>query len=251
MRAARSRARRCAAGSLPSAAWIRRVRVSQRRRARRTSSRRPPTSRECARRCRGWRRSPRASVPVRSSGRQRSRATSLAACAGTNGPGATGAARAVDLLLAKLAGDDADGGCLPFRPRARRLPRFEQLRMRSSRSSPKPAACRRAIPMASRPSVPPRGFATPSPTSARSSPAATSPCTAASTSRRRTPTPTGSCPWTPSGSSRVRAGSGSLHEIFYTTTGNGTPVAVSTKFGQEIAEELKEAGVEAVILSGT
>ena len=44
---------------------------------------------------------------------------------------------------------------------------------------------------------------------------------------------------------------GSLHEIFYTTTGNGTPVAVSTKFGQEIAEELKEAGVEAVILSGT
>ena len=44
---------------------------------------------------------------------------------------------------------------------------------------------------------------------------------------------------------------GSLHETFYTTTGNGTPVAVSTKFGQEIAEELREAGVEAVILSGT
>ena len=44
---------------------------------------------------------------------------------------------------------------------------------------------------------------------------------------------------------------GTLHDAFYTTTGNGTPVAVSTKFGQEIAEELKEAGVEAVILSGT
>ncbi len=44
---------------------------------------------------------------------------------------------------------------------------------------------------------------------------------------------------------------GALHDAFYTTTGNGTPVAVSTKFGQEIAEELKEAGVEAVILSGT
>ena len=44
---------------------------------------------------------------------------------------------------------------------------------------------------------------------------------------------------------------GSLHDSFYTTTGNGTPVATSVKFGQEIADELKEAGVEAVILSGT
>ncbi len=44
---------------------------------------------------------------------------------------------------------------------------------------------------------------------------------------------------------------GRLHDVFYTTTGNGTPVAVSTKFGQEIAEELRDAGVEAVILSGT
>jgi glycine reductase len=44
---------------------------------------------------------------------------------------------------------------------------------------------------------------------------------------------------------------GSLHDTFYTTTGNGTPVATSVKFGQEIAAELREAGVEAVILSGT
>jgi glycine reductase len=44
---------------------------------------------------------------------------------------------------------------------------------------------------------------------------------------------------------------GSLHDSFYTTTGNGTPVATSAKLGQEIADELKEAGVEAVILSGT
>jgi betaine reductase len=44
---------------------------------------------------------------------------------------------------------------------------------------------------------------------------------------------------------------GSLHDSFYTTTGNGTPVATSVKLGQEIADELKEAGVEAVILSGT
>jgi glycine reductase complex component B subunit gamma len=44
---------------------------------------------------------------------------------------------------------------------------------------------------------------------------------------------------------------GRLHDFFYTTTGNGTPVAVATRFGEEIAHELKEAGVEAVLLSGT
>ena len=44
---------------------------------------------------------------------------------------------------------------------------------------------------------------------------------------------------------------GRIHDAFYTTTGNGTPVAVSTQFGREIAAELTEAGVEAVLLSGT
>ncbi len=44
---------------------------------------------------------------------------------------------------------------------------------------------------------------------------------------------------------------GRVHDVFYTTTGNGTPVAASTRFGREIAAELKEAGVEAVLLSGT
>lgn len=44
---------------------------------------------------------------------------------------------------------------------------------------------------------------------------------------------------------------GRLHGFFYTTTGNGTPVASAIRFGQEIARELKEAGVEAVLLSGT
>jgi betaine reductase len=44
---------------------------------------------------------------------------------------------------------------------------------------------------------------------------------------------------------------GRLHDRFYTTTGNGTPVASATRFGQEIAEELRDAGVEAVLLSGT
>jgi glycine reductase complex component B subunit gamma len=44
---------------------------------------------------------------------------------------------------------------------------------------------------------------------------------------------------------------GRLHDFFYTTTGNGTPVAAATAFGREIAHELGEAGVEAVLLSGT
>jgi glycine reductase complex component B subunit gamma len=44
---------------------------------------------------------------------------------------------------------------------------------------------------------------------------------------------------------------GRLHDFFYTTTGNGTPVAAATRFGEEIAGELKDSGVEAVLLSGT
>jgi betaine reductase len=44
---------------------------------------------------------------------------------------------------------------------------------------------------------------------------------------------------------------GRLHDCFYTTTGNGTPVATATTFGQEIAGELRDAGVQAVLLSGT
>jgi glycine reductase complex component B subunit gamma len=44
---------------------------------------------------------------------------------------------------------------------------------------------------------------------------------------------------------------GAVHGTFYTTTGNGTPVASATRFGQEIAAELYDAGVHAVLLSGT
>jgi glycine reductase complex component B subunit gamma len=44
---------------------------------------------------------------------------------------------------------------------------------------------------------------------------------------------------------------GRLHETFYTTTGNGTPVVTATRFGREIADELRKAGVGAVLLSGT
>lgn len=44
---------------------------------------------------------------------------------------------------------------------------------------------------------------------------------------------------------------GRLHDTFYTTTGVDTPVAAAARFGKEIAQELREAGVQAVILTGT
>jgi glycine reductase complex component B subunit gamma len=44
---------------------------------------------------------------------------------------------------------------------------------------------------------------------------------------------------------------GRLHDAFYTTTGNGTPVVTATRFGREIAADLERAGVGAVLLSGT
>ena len=44
---------------------------------------------------------------------------------------------------------------------------------------------------------------------------------------------------------------GRLHEVFYTTSGVDTPVATAVKFGQEIAAELKSAAVSGVILTGT
>lgn len=44
---------------------------------------------------------------------------------------------------------------------------------------------------------------------------------------------------------------GSLHEAFYTTSGVDTPVATAAIFGREIAAELREAQVGAVILTGT
>jgi len=44
---------------------------------------------------------------------------------------------------------------------------------------------------------------------------------------------------------------GRLHETLYTTTGNSTPVATAAKFGDDIAQRLRDAGVQAVILTGT
>jgi glycine reductase len=42
-----------------------------------------------------------------------------------------------------------------------------------------------------------------------------------------------------------------LHPIFYATTGTGTSVANAERFGQEIGEELRKAGVSAAILTST
>lgn len=44
---------------------------------------------------------------------------------------------------------------------------------------------------------------------------------------------------------------GKVFEYFYSTTGTGTSVANSEKFGQEIGKELKESGVDGVILTST
>lgn len=44
---------------------------------------------------------------------------------------------------------------------------------------------------------------------------------------------------------------GKVHDWFYTTTGTGTSVANSVRFGKEIGKELKEAGVDGVILTST
>lgn len=44
---------------------------------------------------------------------------------------------------------------------------------------------------------------------------------------------------------------GALHNYFYSTVGNGTAVASSKKFGEEIAKKLIADGVDAVILTST
>jgi glycine reductase len=44
---------------------------------------------------------------------------------------------------------------------------------------------------------------------------------------------------------------GAIHDAFYTTSGVDTPVATAARHGQEIAAELREAQVGAVILTGT
>lgn len=44
---------------------------------------------------------------------------------------------------------------------------------------------------------------------------------------------------------------GSLHQYFYSTTGNGTAVASSKKFASQIARDLVADGVDAVILTST
>lgn len=44
---------------------------------------------------------------------------------------------------------------------------------------------------------------------------------------------------------------GSLHRYFYTTVGNGTAVASAKRFAAEIAQDLKKDGVDAVILTST
>ena len=44
---------------------------------------------------------------------------------------------------------------------------------------------------------------------------------------------------------------GKVYDYFYTTTGTGTAVANAIQFGEEIGKELKEAGVDGVLLTST
>ena len=44
---------------------------------------------------------------------------------------------------------------------------------------------------------------------------------------------------------------GSLHRYYYATVGNGTAVASAKRYAEEIAAELKQDGVDAVILTST
>ena len=44
---------------------------------------------------------------------------------------------------------------------------------------------------------------------------------------------------------------GKVHDWFYTTTGTGTAIGNSIKFGTEVGQELKDAGVDGVILTST
>ena len=44
---------------------------------------------------------------------------------------------------------------------------------------------------------------------------------------------------------------GKIYPYFYTTTGTGTAVAFAEKFGQEIGADLRNAGVDAAILTST
>ena len=44
---------------------------------------------------------------------------------------------------------------------------------------------------------------------------------------------------------------GKVYDYFYATTGTGTAVANARKFGEEIGKELKEAGVDGVLLTST
>ena len=42
-----------------------------------------------------------------------------------------------------------------------------------------------------------------------------------------------------------------MFKYFYTTTGTGTSVANSKRFGKEIGKELKDANVDGVIMTST
>ena len=146
-----------------------------------------------------------------------------------------GAERAIDLLLAKLAGDVRSEVAAGFE---RVLPPAAGRRSLAGARRPwsaRPGACRAAIRIGFRRCARTTGCATRSRVRRRSIRRSTSASTAGSTSRLQTRIPTGSSRSTRSPSTCATGRIGSLHQTLYVTTGNGTPVATATRFGREIA----------------
>ena len=191
---------------------------------------------------RGW--EPGREVPTR-------RGTSRAGCGGTCTPARSGAARAIDLLLSKLEGavrteiepptdrvpvpppiaDPAtvtvalvtEAGCVPQGNPDRLPTRHANVWLRYSLQGVDSMSADRYETVHA-------GF---------------------DTAGRQRRIRTGWFPWTRRASSRRAARSGASPTRFYTTSGVDTPVATAAKFGQEIAAELREAKIGAVILTGT
>ncbi len=209
--------------------------------------------RACARRCRGWPRSPRRLAAgeelgppdeegylprgLRRNERARARRRGCAA---------------IDLLLAKLGGETRTEVEASFDHVAAASAGSRSVAGLRSLSSPRPAACHRGIPTACRRSAPPPGSATRSATEATLAAGRYESVHGGFDVTAANADPNRLVPLDVVRDARARgphrpAPRHLLHDHRERHARRRPP----TKFGQEIADELKEAGVEAVVLSGT
>ena len=162
----------------------------------------------------------------------------------------TGAERAIDLLLAKLGGGtrtEVGGGLDRVEPPAPVPDLSEALVALVTEAGACPRATLTACPPCGRRG----GSATRSTGRRRYRRRATSPFMAASTSRSRTRIRTGSSRSTPRATSSAKVVSAGSTTPSTPRRAMGRLSSPSTRFGREIAGELREAGVGAVLLSGT